>query len=318
MKLLFLLLISFSIAEESQLTLRSKVRNETFQAYAKLRPERISKVASQTSGLLVSRHILSGQKVEKGQTLFAIDHGTLPEELKQIELELKKQTLQMENHSRRYQRRKKNPDAYTDENLELEKLLLDQLKLELDKLKSKFSAQSLMLGYKTVQAPFNGIVIDSLAEIGEWVMPGSPLLVLQSTDKWFAEVDVPWEIYSQIMVGDVVSISKNNKNYGAEISGKIPVYNSQTGQYRLEAILREISLQPTNSEILPMHFSILSKRLEIPLNFVKNELGTYQVQVFKPDGLRWISVEGMIQGEVFVASNMDLEGSIIQNLVSSQ
>lgn len=315
MKLLFFLFISISFSENTQLVLRSKIKNSFYEAYGKFRPKRVSKIAAQTSGLLTKRATNLGQIVKKGQILFQIDSGTLPKELENTEIEIKKQTLQMENHRKRYERRKKNPEAYTDENLEQEKLRLDQLKLDIQKLKNKYSMQVLMLGYKTVTAPFDGIVTKNLIEIGEWVRQGNPIMHLETTDEWLAEVDVSWDVFSQVSVGDLVTVLKDSKKMMAQISGKIPVYNSQTARHSIELVLKEKDLQLSNGEILEIQIPILSKTLEIPLTYVKRELGTYQVQTFTPTGLRWISVEGVVIGSVFQPNSDELEGATLHSLV---
>ena len=317
MKLLFFLLINISFGENTQLILRSKVKEVTYEAFGKFRPKRMSKIAAQTNGLLLKRETSLGKKVKKGQTLFHIDPGTLLKELESTEIEIKKQMLQMENHRKRYERRKNNPEAYTDENLEQEKLHLDQLKLDIEKLKNKFSIQTLMLNYKTVVAPFDGVITKNLIEVGEWVRQGNPIMHLQTTDDWLAEVDVTWDVFSQLSVGDLVTVYKDSKQIPAEISGKIPVYNSQTARYPIEIILNQKDLQLSSGEILEVQIPILSKALEIPLNYVKRELGTYQVQIFTANGLRWTSVEGVVIGNIFRPNNFELEGATLHSFVGT-
>ena len=72
--------------------------------------------------------------------------------------------------------------------------------------------------------------------------------------------------------------------------------------------------KPSTFEIVPLTFSIKKSQLEIPIKFVKKELGTHQVKTVGPEGSRWLSVEGVLQDGFFYPNNLDLENLTLQSL----
>tara|TARA_B100000674_G_scaffold495218_1_gene522023 strand:+ start:2435 stop:3382 length:948 start_codon:yes stop_codon:yes gene_type:complete len=314
MKLIIFFIVNICFATDAHLVLKTKLRQFTYEAYGKLKPQQMSKVASKVHGQVINRYVKIGQLITKGQTLFQLDPGTLPLEIRQIEFEIEKQQLQLAHHQGRYNRRTKNPDAYTEEGLELEKLQLDKIKLEIKKLNTQKSIHQLRLDYKTIKAPFDGVITELLKEIGDWVMLGGSTLTMQSFNVWRLETEVPWDVYSQVQIGDVVIVRKAGIKHKVEVMAKIPVYNPKTGQFRLELDFTSEKWKPSKFEIVPLIFSIKKSQLEIPMRFVKKELGTYQVKTVEPEGSRWLSVEGVSQDGFFYPINLDLENLTLQSL----
>mgnify|MGYP001487430950 CR=1 FL=1 len=234
MKLIIFFIVNICFATDTHLVLKTKLRQFTYEAYGKLKPQQMSEVASKVNGQVTSRYVKIGQLITKGQILFQLDPGTLPLEIRQIEFEIEKQQLQLAHHQGRYNRRTRNPDAYTEEGLELEKLQIDKIKLEIKKLSTKKSIHQLRLDYKTIRAPFDGVVTGLFKEIGDWVMLGGSTLTMQSFNVWRLETEVPWDVYSQVQIGDVVIVRKAGIKHKVEIIAKVPVSNPKTGQFRLE------------------------------------------------------------------------------------
>ena len=307
MQLIIFIMVSSCFAIDMYLVLKPKFFDRTYVAHGKLKPQKTSQVASKMSGQIVIRSIDIGQTVRKDQLLFELDPGTLPQEIMQVETEINKQKLQLAHHQSRYNRRTNNPDAYTEEGLELEKLQIERIKLEIHKLKTNRSMLQLKLDYKKIKAPFDGVITKLFKEVGDWVMLGGSTARIQSLNFWRIETEVPWHIYAQLKVGDIASISKAKTTQTVRIISKIPIVNPKTDQFSLELSFTSKDWQPSAFEVVPVRFSIRKPQLEIPSRYVKKELGTYQIKVVEANRFRWLSVEGTFRNGSFYPNNLDLE-----------
>jgi RND family efflux transporter MFP subunit len=78
----------------------------------------------------------------------------------------------------------------------------------------------------TVVAPFDGVVVAKLAEVGEWVESGTPVLELVGTERLRLDVHVPQEQFAAIDLSTPASIRIDaipNKQIDARIAAKVPV-----------------------------------------------------------------------------------------------
>ena len=312
MYLIIFLMVSSCFALDGDLVVKTKFIDTTFVAHGKLKPWQTSHIASQIGGLVVTRNANVGDVVKKGQILFELDPGTFPLEITQIEIEISKQRLQLLHHQRRYNRRTNNPDAYTEESLELEKLQIDRLKLEIKNLKTKLSMLRLRYSYRKIRSPFDGVIINLFVDIGDWVTLGGRTARIQSINSWKMETELPWHIYSQLEVGDVAQISKTNISQKVYVAAKVPVINPKTDQHHLEFNFTTQDWQPSLYEVVPVKLSVKKRAIQIPLQYVKKELGTYQVKAVYKDGYRWLSVDGNLMDDFFYPNNLDLENKTLK------
>ena len=168
------------------------------------------------------------------------------------------------------------------------------------------------LSYRKIKAPFDGVITKLLKDVGDWVMLGGHTARIQSLNLWRIETDVPWDIYSQLEVGDTAFISKGIISQKVEIASKVPVVNPKTDQYRLEFSFLSKNWQPSQSEVVPVKLFVKKRALEIPLQYVKKELGTYQVKAVDKKGYRWLSTEGNLRDGFFYPNNLDLENTTLK------
>lgn len=82
-----------------------------------------------------------------------------------------------------------------------------------------------MLGYARVGAPFTGVITRKLADVGDFAMPGKPLLEIEAPDVLRFEADVPEAIFDRVKSGAVmqVTISSPPRTLAAKVSEISPV-----------------------------------------------------------------------------------------------
>ena len=123
-----------------------------------------SAIASQSSGLVNSMTFQTGDIVKKGDILVTLDSKIVNSKIEQQNIEIKIAQLDLENSKKDYERNQKlikknsiSQKTFDDslfkynssiQNLNIAKNILDQLKIE--------------KGYKTIKAPYDGIIIEKI------------------------------------------------------------------------------------------------------------------------------------------------------------
>jgi RND family efflux transporter MFP subunit len=87
------------------------------------------------------------------------------------------------------------------------------------------TAAETMLGYARVTAPFDGVITRKLADLGDFAMPGKPLMEIESPDTLRFEADLPESLLASIALGTklTVTIAALAKPVTATVSEISPV-----------------------------------------------------------------------------------------------
>lgn len=64
-----------------------------------------------------------------------------------------------------------------------------------------------------ITAPFNGYVTERKAQLGAWVNPGSPLLVLTQTDRIELDAEIPDELSASLLQADSMQFVSRNESW---------------------------------------------------------------------------------------------------------
>lgn len=170
------------------------------------------------SGTLLQKNFTAGQKVKKGDILFKIDP-----EVYQAEYNAKQANVQVAqasfNQARKdylrlkslYSKKAASQKAYDNASSAYEvaraTLALAKASLESSKIK---------LNYTDVIAPFDGVVGDHLADIGDLISTNTPLVRLTAIDESFVEFFIPDT--------QILEANKNvNNNIWQNISKKVQI-----------------------------------------------------------------------------------------------
>ncbi|RDU66550.1 hypothetical protein CQA53_03695 [Helicobacter didelphidarum] len=183
-----------------------------------------SKVASQQKGLVDKVYFNIGDKVIKGQRLVSLNTDILKKDL-----EVKFAKLQ----EAKYQAQKiQNELARYKNLLDSQSIALQQYEnLEFDLKAKEANILSLQADYDlsreeitkmTITSPFNGVVLDRLTSIGEWLNIGDPVALIVNTSQIEVIVYVPSDISSYLKLKQKVYLTINHKNYSGSISALIP------------------------------------------------------------------------------------------------
>lgn len=194
--------------------------------------DRVSNLSTEVGGLVNSVHIKEGDLVNKGALMFRLNTDFIDNEIEsvlanmdQVKVRLTKAEKDLGRYLTLFKQEAVSETEYDNILLSREDLVkqtvIMEKQLALARLKKKKSA---------IRAPFDGLVLEKIAETGDWVSPGSKLSLLGSINDLFVKVPVSEDLLSFAKQGEQVDVSINSlgKQVIGTIDGVIPVADPQT------------------------------------------------------------------------------------------
>ncbi len=146
-------------------------------------------VTTQVGGEVQSIRFKSGDTVKKGDTLIVLESAADQAQLQALEA-----TARLaEQEFGRYQSLYKRGSISRSE--------LDTRRAQRDQAMAQAQAQRAQLGYKTVRAPFDGVLGIRKVDLGEYLQPGTPVVTLAQLAPIYVNFSLPQQNFSQIQDG---------------------------------------------------------------------------------------------------------------------
>jgi len=172
-----------------------------------------SQMASATNGLVVGVNFEAGDSLKKGDVLIEVDSRTLNTQINSASANVEIAQINVDNSIKDYNRYKELlekksisqkifDDSYfkyitTKQNLTIAKAKLDELIINKE--------------YKTIKAPYDGVVVVKNIEVSEWVNSGKIIATFVATN----EIDLIFNLPTSY----IYKLDKND-NYDINIKGK--------------------------------------------------------------------------------------------------
>jgi membrane fusion protein (multidrug efflux system) len=158
-------------------------------------PRRSSRVASQSEGKVVARYKEPGQALKRGEAILRLSNDELQAQLIEAEAD-----LQLRTARRDHDRKLRDSDTISeDEAIETE--------YEYERARSELQALRSRINNLTVRAPFDGALVESLVEIGEWVGRGQDVTHVVAPDTARVYVNVPERYVDRLRLGDRAAVT---------------------------------------------------------------------------------------------------------------
>lgn len=200
--------------------------------------DRTSRVSPEESARITEVGFREGDRIQKGDVMIRLDSRILRAEialhkarLAQVEIRLENTRLDLERYTRLFKSQVATEADYDDL-----RFAHSDLQQELVALSRQLDILNIRLAKYVVRAPFDGIILEKQAEVGEWVNPGSPLCVLGATDALYADVPVAENLVRFVRNGDELPLLLNA--VGREMTGIVEGIRP-----RADARTRNVSLK---------------------------------------------------------------------------
>jgi RND family efflux transporter MFP subunit len=153
---------------------------ETVEVVGTVRPVTSATVAAKVMAAIEKVHVNVGDKIQAGQLLAELDQRDLQAE---------------------YERAKADFDR-------IQTLLAKEAvtRAEFDAVQARYRVAETALSYARIAAPFDGIVSSKMCDTGDMAAPGRPLFVLEQSNRFRLEAQVPDRHAATAKVGTTVHV----------------------------------------------------------------------------------------------------------------
>ncbi len=170
--------------------------------------DRTSRVSPEEAAQITAVKFKEGQLVKKGDVLVRLDTQILEKELAlqkarlaQVGIRIEKTRLNLDRQTRLLKKKATPVSVYDEQRFSLAELLQEQIALS-----RQVDILAIRLSKHVVKAPFDGIILQKKAAIGEWVVPGSALCVLGAADAIYVQVPVAEHLVRFVKIGDSLPV----------------------------------------------------------------------------------------------------------------
>jgi len=289
-------------------------------------------IGSETEGIVVTMHAREGETVSEGASLAQLRTDLLEQRLNAARSSLDANNIKRKLTTRSLERVQKlfNNNSMSEQRLDELAYELQGLQAEMQRLMAEIATIKLSIDHSHIRAPFDGVIVARLTDIGEWREAGDPIVELISVNDLEVDVAVP-EIYFNdlhgIKTAKVAFTSMSDERFVMELSALVPLAapesRSFTVKFRVPDDLKGhriavgmladvwLALGQTNTATLVPKDAIVQRQEERLVVVLDHDNQTRIVPVItgKSSGA-WIEIRGDVTAgdRVVVRGNERLQG----------
>ena len=243
------------------------------EAVGTVRAEHVATVTSRVVATIVQLRVSAGQRVSKGDVLVELDDRELRARLEQAREAVRAAEAALAQAQSNFKRDKPLFDqrVISAYDFDITETALKTAQANLDRLRQAQQEAEANLSYAVIRSPFDGVVIDRLAEAGELAAPGKPLLSMYEQNRLWLEASVPEQQLARVRVGQAYTVRIDA--YGRTLRGRV-VEIVQSADPATHTVLARVRLEDPRG-LLPGMFGRLlipespQQVLTIPANAVR-------------------------------------------------
>lgn len=211
---------------------------------------KVAHLSAQVSGQVETVEVEVGDRVKAGDILLQLDSEIETFTLQSFQAETEQARAELADARRRY----KDAERLKEQNsISANAIRLLQAEVEIDiaalnRQLAEERKQQARVDRHTLKAPFAGVISERLAEEGEWITPGNPVLTLVSIDDLRVDFRVPQEFYSRINAQSAITVSLDalpNKKFNGKIDAVVPVSDPSARTFLMRVLLDQDDIQMT-------------------------------------------------------------------------
>lgn len=206
-----------------------------------VRYARVSRVASELSGLVEKIHFTEGDRVKTGQPLIQLRNDLLKKSIESTKASYEQIQVEQE-HAKKglgrikslFEEKSVSESVYDDSYYKV---------LGLGKraatMKAAYEKQLLELRKTTITAPFSGLVQKKSTEQGEWISTGGQIALIANDLELEVHIDVPQEQLSYLKRGQTISVRCAGQQYMSKFSYIVPQGDTATRTFTIKLKLKD-------------------------------------------------------------------------------
>ncbi len=201
---------------------------KTLTAVGTLIPEQGIVIKVEEPGRVAKIAFESGQKIEKGEVILALDTAVEEANLSHAEAMEKRTKLALDRALKLFETKSVSKDE------------LDNWQAQNSQALADIRLNRAMIERKVFKAPFSGRLGIRKVNLGEYLAPGMEIVSLQSYDKLYINFSFPQQEVSQINVGQTVNFSVDaypNKVFEGKVTSVNPEVNETSRNFLVQATI---------------------------------------------------------------------------------
>ena len=229
------------------------------EAVGTVQAEQIATITSRVVASITEMRASAGQQVAKGQTLVVLDDRDLHHRVEQAQEAVRSAEATLEQAKSDYNRDKPlfEQQVITPYDFEHTQTNLKTAEANLNRLQQAQKEADVSLSYAIIRSPFNGVVVDKQADLGDLAAPGKPLLTLYEQGRLWLEANVPEELMSRVRLNEPMTVRIDARE--REMQGRVAeIVPSSDPTSRTEIVRVHLT---STQDLVPGMFG----RLMIPL-----------------------------------------------------
>lgn len=265
---------------------------ERFSLSGTLTAERQARLSARVDGLVSRVHVDAGAHVEAGQVLLELDPAISRQVLLRTRAEAAEAAASVREAERLVTEAQllvtHNAIAATELGARTSALALARAAEESARASAR--EQEEIVARHALPAPFAGVIAEKLAEAGEWVQRGTPVLALVATDRVLLDIRVPQERFGQIDDGAqfrVFADAVGSAPLPARAAARVPVTDPGARTFLLRLLVDDPQGRLLPGTSARAEISLLPTRGTVAISrdaLLRQPDGSHSVYVIEGDG----------------------------------
>jgi membrane fusion protein, multidrug efflux system len=178
------------------------------EAVGTVQAEQIASITSRVVASITEMRASAGEQVAKGQTVVVLDDRDLRHRLEQAQEAVRGAEATLEQAQSDYRRDKPlfDQQVITPYDFEHTQTNLKTAQANLKRLQQAQNEAEVNLSYAVIRSPFDGVVIDKQADLGDLAAPGRPLFTLYEQGRLWLEANVPEELMAHVRLNQPMNV----------------------------------------------------------------------------------------------------------------
>ncbi len=256
-----------------------------------------SRLSSRTSGLVRTMHVDAGDVVKQGDLLMELDLELAQIELERMDSELEQARLELADTERLFTEASALAlrGAFAKSEADSRENAVEVSRATARQLEARSKHQRSIIERHRLVAPYDGVISQRLADAGEWVQTGTPVMELVSLDRPRLDIQVPQEFYAKLAGKSKVTVKIDafpGREFDARVAAIVPVKDpvARTFLTRLEWMNDGATAGPGMSGSAVFLFESDEPVVQVPRDaVVRFPDGSAKVWILEDNGGRMIA-----------------------------
>lgn len=296
---LIILVMPVSLWAQTAVNVRTQVLGEVLVDFERRAPAEVhalndSTIAAEVSSVVLSVHADVGQAVKKGDLLLELDPADYQLNLQQAEANLASSKARLSQAKAKLNRARTLGDKQyisADELLERETdVMVFNAQIQANKVSVSIARRN--LDKCSLTAPFDGVVGKRMAQVGNFVRNGDPLIAVTQVDRFELDAEIPDGQAEELRNTDMIRFESRGQYWSVKLLRLSPVINVQ-GRTR-QARFTFTGSAPAVGRSGELVWKVGEGML--PSNLVSRRNGVLGVFVLESGKARFVSLPGAQEG----------------------